>query len=202
MSDDHSQLHTRPTLLVRIRDPRDQDAWSEFTETYAPLVYAYCRRRSLPEHDAADVGQVVFTRVVRAIQTFEYDPQKGRFRDWLGTIVRREINRFLSRSRTHERGAGGSGDGMLADLSDSGEDPVWLEEFNRRVFAVALERTRPHVEEQTWHVFELLWFENRTAAEVADQTGLAIDRVYEAKARVLRRLRAEVLQLAEELPQF
>jgi RNA polymerase sigma-70 factor (ECF subfamily) len=202
MSEEQSRLHTRPTLLARVRDPRDAVAWREFTEIYAPLVYGYCRRRGLGEHDAADVGQMVFARVSRAIQSFEYDPSRGRFRDWLGTVIRREIQRFLAKRQREVRGAGGSSDQAIKNIPDEGEDPLWEEEFNRHIFQTAQERSRPHFEAQTWRAFELLWLENLPAAEVASQLDLAIDRVYEAKARVLRRLREEVLLLAEENPLF
>ena len=44
---------TRPSLLVRIRDPRDREAWGQFVEIYAPLVYEMARRRGLQDADAA-----------------------------------------------------------------------------------------------------------------------------------------------------
>jgi len=200
MAEDRSQLHTRPTLLARIRDPRDGEAWRQFVESYAPLVYGYCRRRGLGEFDAADVGQIVFTRISRAIAGFEYDPQRGKFRHWLGAIVRNEIHRFKAKDRRREQAEGAGEDDLLNHVADSGEDPEWVEQFNRHVFQLAQERTRGHFEEPTWRAFELLWFENRPAAEVAKELNLAVDRVYEAKARVLRRLREEVLLLAEEAP--
>ena len=30
---------TRASLLLRLRDPRDEAAWSQFVELYTPLVY-------------------------------------------------------------------------------------------------------------------------------------------------------------------
>ena len=32
-------------LLIRLRDPGDEQAWSEFTEIYGPLVYQLAKRR-------------------------------------------------------------------------------------------------------------------------------------------------------------
>jgi hypothetical protein len=29
---------TRPSLLVRLRDPRDAQAWAQFVDVYAPLI--------------------------------------------------------------------------------------------------------------------------------------------------------------------
>ena len=38
---------TRASLLVRIRDGNDGEAWSRFVEVYGPLVYDYGRRHGL-----------------------------------------------------------------------------------------------------------------------------------------------------------
>ena len=35
---------TRPSLLVRLRDPRDQEAWRTFLDLYAPLIYGFGRK--------------------------------------------------------------------------------------------------------------------------------------------------------------
>jgi DNA-directed RNA polymerase specialized sigma24 family protein len=55
---------TRPSLLVRIRDARDREAWGEFVEIYAPLVYKTARRRGLQDSDAADLTQEVLRSVM------------------------------------------------------------------------------------------------------------------------------------------
>src|SRR5438132_19538 len=36
---------TRATLLARLRDPADGEAWREFTRLYAGVVYGVARRR-------------------------------------------------------------------------------------------------------------------------------------------------------------
>ena len=53
------------------------------------LIYRSCRRRGLQDADAADVGQEVLAQVARSIRDFEYQPGRGRFRDWLGAVVRK-----------------------------------------------------------------------------------------------------------------
>ena len=35
---------TQASLLVRLRDARDGDAWGQFVELYAPLVYGFARQ--------------------------------------------------------------------------------------------------------------------------------------------------------------
>jgi len=84
MNDSHM---TRPSLLVRIRDLKDGQAWSQFVKIYSPLIYRYARRCGLQDADAADVTQEVLRKVSRSIGQFEYDRQKGSFRGWLISVA-------------------------------------------------------------------------------------------------------------------
>ena len=70
---------TRPSLLVRIRDARDREAWGQFVEIYAPLVYDMARRRGLQDADAADLTQDVLRSVAGAISRLDYDRRRGSF---------------------------------------------------------------------------------------------------------------------------
>jgi RNA polymerase sigma-70 factor (ECF subfamily) len=194
-----SAFHTRPSLLVRIKDARDDDAWATFVQTYAPLVYGYCRRRGLQASDAADVVQEVMAKVARSMRAFDYRPDRGRFRDWLGTLTHRTLLNHLRAGRRAARGEGGD-EPSPEPAEPESPGPAWAEEFHARVLRVALERIRPHFEPATWRAFERAWVDGRPAAEVADELGLPIDAVYSAKSRALKRLREEVLALAEDLP--
>jgi RNA polymerase sigma factor (sigma-70 family) len=191
---------TRPSLLLRLRDPKDDEAWQTFVETYTPLVYAYCRRRGLQASDVADVTQEVMAQVMRSISDFSYQAERGRFRDWLGTITRTKLLRFLSMNSR----PGKAGDALTAELIGQIEvpesDTLWAEGFHARILEVAIQRSRPDFEEMTWKIFECTWVHGRGAPEVAHELNVPIDSVYVAKSRVLKRLRAEVASLAEDYP--
>lgn len=92
--DTRSRLHTRPSLLLRIlriRDSADAEAWRQFADLYARVICGYCRRRGLQDADAADVTQEVLAQAARSIRSFEYSPERGRFRGWLGTVTHSKI---------------------------------------------------------------------------------------------------------------
>src|SRR6185436_8977534 len=97
---------TRPSLLLRVRDVNDDAAWSQFVEIYTPLVFGYCRARGLQEGDAADVAQETLRAVAKAIGKFEYDPQRGKFRNWLLTVVRSKLHNFLAQQQRQPALAG------------------------------------------------------------------------------------------------
>src|SRR5947207_11303289 len=101
---------TRASLLVRIRDGRDQEAWQQFVRLYAPVIYGFARNRGLQDADAADLMQEVLRSVSGAAQRLEYDPARGSFRGWLFTVTRNKVFSFLdSRSRRVQ----GSGDSRV-----------------------------------------------------------------------------------------
>ena len=91
-----SESATRASLLVRIRDPGDRDAWRQFVAVYAPLIYGLARRRGLQDADAADLTQEVLRKVVAAAPALDYDPARGSFRGWLYTMSGRKIQDFLA----------------------------------------------------------------------------------------------------------
>jgi RNA polymerase sigma-70 factor (ECF subfamily) len=187
-------------LIVRLRDLQDTVSWKTFLEVYTPLVYRYCQRQGLKEVDAQDVSQEVFRRVSKKMPTFEYRPEVGRFRAWLGTIVKNEIKRFLKKRSRQVQGSGNTGEDDPLDQVERTEEPDWIEAFQRHVLTVALQRIRPHFEEHTWRMFEEAWCNDRPAAAIAHDRGVPVADVYVAKSRVLARLKEEVRELSGDLP--
>lgn len=178
--------------MFRLRDHANEAAWAEFVDVYSPLIYNYCRSHELQASDAADVTQEVLLRVAKAIRNFEYDRSKGLFRDWLARIVLNEIRRYAKKRidvATHP-----------GDLDqDSGPlESLWNEQFQQIIFAKALERSKLHFSEETWTMFEMSWIQKIPAEHLAEQLGIGVDRIYVARSRVLKRLRFEVAQLADD----
>jgi RNA polymerase sigma factor (sigma-70 family) len=189
---------TKPSLLLRIRDAGDTLSWREFTDLYAPMIRSYCLRRGLQDADAADVSQEVLSQVAKSIGSFEYEPGRGRFRDWLGIVTRNKIVRFIEVKGRDARTAWGNLSAV--EFATQGEDPEWSSAFHARILESALVRIRDDFESTTWNAFERIWGGDCPAPEVAESLNMTIDAVYAAKSRVLRRLRDEVLSLADDLP--
>jgi RNA polymerase sigma-70 factor (ECF subfamily) len=192
---------TRASLLVRIRDGHDRDAWRQFTDLYAPIVYRFGRRRGLQDADAADLMQEVLRSVAGAASRLEYDPGRGTFRGWLYTVTRNKLANFLNGRRRQTRGSGDSGTrARLEAHPDPGEDPerAWDQEYERRLFALAAERVRGDFQEATWQAFWLTAVEGKSAAESGARLGLSPGAVYVARSRVLARLRDQVRQMQAE----
>src|SRR6202521_1224824 len=94
---------TRVSLIQRVRDNADEVAGAEFFAIYHPLLIAYVRKRGVSEHDAADVVQDVFARLVPALADFEFDAQRGRFRTWLWRVTHNALADWSRRRATRDR---------------------------------------------------------------------------------------------------
>jgi len=187
---------TRPSLLARIRDPQDRQAWQEFVQIYAPLVYRFAQKRGLQDADAADVTQEVLRAVARAAPRLEYDPARGSFRGWLFTIVRNELRDFASGQRRRSVGSGDTDQQRRLEqfpAPDEGdEQALWDREFVRQLFTWAAGQVRGDFQESTWRAFWLTAVEGKSGKEAARVLGLTAAGVYLAKRRVMVRIKEEI----------
>ena len=92
----NDQTYTSVTLLLRLRDLNDKEAWDDFVQRYVPKIYAWCRRYGMQEADASDITQEVLGKCVSVLRRFEYDPSRGSFRGWLKTVTNNTLRDFVN----------------------------------------------------------------------------------------------------------
>jgi RNA polymerase sigma-70 factor (ECF subfamily) len=182
---------------MRMRDPLDRIAWTEFVEIYGPLIYSYGRRRGLQDADASDLVQDVLRSVAAAAGRFVYDPARGSFRGWLLTITRNELNDHLRRASGRATGEGGTTHlAVLAEQPAEDDDDRWERDHREQLFAWAAERIRGTFQAATWDAFWRTTVEHQAPKVVAEGLGMTVGAVYIARSRVLARLR-EVIAAVE-----
>jgi RNA polymerase sigma factor (sigma-70 family) len=191
---------TRASLLIRIRDGNDRDAWTQFLQVYGPVVYSFARKRGLQDADAADLMQDVMRSVSTAAKNLQYDPRKGSFRGWLFTVSRNRIFNFLSKRKNQSQASGDSAEhdrlNNVAAAADGEAD--WDQEYQRQVFAWAAEAVKGEFQANTWQAFWQTAVDGRSPAEVGKELKLSAGAVYVAKSRVLARLRDKVKEFEEQ----
>ena len=193
---------TRVTLLTRLRDGRDGDAWREFFDLYGPVVYRFARNRGLQDADAADLMQDVLRSVARNAHRMEYDPKRGTFRGWLYTVTRNKIYNFLNGQRHRPRASGDSDAHERLESApareDDGPDADWEREYQRRLTDRAMDIVKEEFQPATWQAFWGTAVDGRPATEVGTGLKMSAGAVYVAKSRVLARLRDEVKKMIDE----
>ena len=88
---------TDGSLLRRLSEDGDEASWRRFHETYGRLLHAVARRAGLTDAEAQDVAQETIIDMSRQMPGFRYDRARGRFKNWLLTIVRRRISNHARR---------------------------------------------------------------------------------------------------------
>jgi RNA polymerase sigma-70 factor (ECF subfamily) len=190
-------LETRVSLIQRVRNREDSQAWTEFFEVYRPLLVAYVRKRGVSEHDAADVVQDVFARLVPALAEFQFEPERGRFRTWLWRVTHNALSDWARRRATRDRA---ERDWVEQQESLGGDsDQEWISLYRRRILEVVLRRVVETTQSVTWACFEGRILAGRPAAEIAADTGVSINAVYVNASRVLARVREECAAFQESL---
>jgi RNA polymerase sigma-70 factor (ECF subfamily) len=187
------------TLLERVRAQRPE-AWERLVDLYGPVVYRWCRQSALRPEDAADVVQEVFTAVAVHVGEFRRERPGDSFGGWLRSITRNKIRDYYRRRLGKPEARGGTdARQQLAEIGQPPEpsDPsaacdegldAWL---SRR----GLELVRAEFENRTWEAFWRTAVEGHAPAHVAEDLGMSVQAVYQAKSRVLRRLRQELDEL-------
>src|ERR1043166_8361462 len=185
-------LPTSATLLRRLRDPGDRDAWAAFAENYGKRIYAWCRRWHLQEADAEDVTQGLLVKIPTKMRSFTYDPKVGSFRAWLKTVVRHALTDFV---RSQER----LGKKSYASLESVEAEQDLMKErderFEREVLEEAMSRDELRVSKPTWQAFRLTAVELLSGKEAADRLKIPVAHVYVYKQRVQDMLKEEIRKL-------
>jgi len=191
---------TRASLLLRLCDSEDHEAWIEFVTLYEPVIYRLLRRHGLQDADARDVMQELLLAVSRSIDRWDPAKDRGSFRGWLRRVARNLVINWL-----HERGrgvaaAGGSGLQAMLDMLPAADEPDTVEfdrEWRRALFHRAAERVRGEVHSATWQAFWETAVAGASPADAAAKLGMTVGAVRVAKCRVLARLRAAVTELEQ-----
>ena len=183
---------TPPSLLERLRQPGEQQAWDRFVQLYTPLLCGWARRLGLHDADIADLVQDVFLRVFRKLPDFVYEPEKS-FRGWLRTML---LNHWRNvRQRRVEQQLPGEANRIAAPPES---DLLEEKDYRTMVIGRLLALLKAEFPEGTWKPFWQYAVQGNSPRAVAQACGISINSVYVAKSRVLTRLRRELHGLLDE----
>jgi RNA polymerase sigma-70 factor (ECF subfamily) len=190
---------TRPSLLIRLRDPREREAWSQFVNIYSPLIYRIATRNGLQDADASDVVQEVMRTVAQSIPQFEYDRDRGTFRGWLKTVTRSRIADYRRRGKHQTVDDDAAAQFLLEQVPDrEDQDELWDREYQQTLFEWAVQQCRAEFQPSTWSAFWRSSVQGEAAKAVAAELDMSIGAVYIARSRVVARLKKLIAQVEGE----
>lgn len=183
---------TRKTLLARVKDRADAEAWRQFHELYAPLIYRYARRKGLLRDDAEEIRDQCMAVVVERIGGFEYDAARGGFKRWLYGIALHKVADLYGRRRERNLDSAAMG-----ELQDDGPTPdeVWEQSWRQEHLKYGIELARGSFGDRDYKAFCMLLFDDATVYDVCSALEMNPNQVYIAKSRVLKAVREKLAEL-------
>ena len=191
---------TRHSLILRLRDREDAAAWQEFADIYEPVIYRVATGRGMQHADALELVQRVLMSVARAVDRFQPDPKRAKFRTWLHTITHNEFCRQYAKSEKQPT----TGDSAIRELVDAlpAESTSTADDFSieyrRAVFRWAAAIVKQQVTPSTWEAFWRTRIEDESTEAVAADLSISIGAVYIARSRVMARLQQQATEYEEQ----
>src|SRR5579863_4713485 len=175
---------TRHSLLARLSDPTDFEAWSEFVDIYQLAIFRYSCTCGLQDADAWEVVQRVLIVVHQKIADWESAGRPGAFRAWLLRTAHRVSLEAMRESLLSVRGTGGeAGDNQMRKIAVADEVDDSIGNWERWAFCYASGIVQREVDPTTWNAFRLTAVSGIPACDAAAQLGLKVGSVYTAKCR-------------------
>lgn len=198
MSVDALTQSTTTMLLIGLRDERDRAVWAEFDARFRPVLTGFARQLGLEAADAADVAQETLVRFVQEYRAGRYDRERGRLRHWLMSIARYRAA-DVRRRRARQRVARGAS-AFEEMIDDESASHIWDAEQRRVLLETALRELRASTRfsERTLTAFERVTLRDEPVETVAAELGVPAKDIYDAKSRVVQRLR-ELMKRYEDL---
>ncbi len=181
---------TTSTILRDLHDYENQVAWRRLVDRFRRPIVEFACSAGLAISDAEDVAQETLVAFAQGFRNGKYDPTAGRLSNWLFGIA---SNKVLKGRERRVRIAGREkGDTPVEEMAAHDSESLtasWQREWEAALWAECIARVRDEFEPMSLRVFERVVRDGLRAAEAAAELGVPIKTVYNAKHRVLKRLR-------------
>jgi len=196
---------TRTSLIERV-GLSENPAWEEFYAIYWAPIIRYARKLGLQESEAHDVLQETMVALMGILPKFKYDRRKGRFRNFLLTIVHRKclaVHRRVKRKGEVPIDVPVGESGLapidrLVEQADASEpdESAWQE----ALMLVAMKRLEadPRIKSESLAAFRAYVIEGQAASAVAQAFGIKQNALYQIRNRLIKKLQDEVAVLMRQ----
>lgn len=192
---------TTSTIIRDLRDLSNQTAWRSFVDRFHGPVVRFITGLGFRPEDAQDIGQESLAAFAEGLRSGRYERGRGGLRAWLFGIAYKQALRQRQSARRRERlieerdeAAGGTG-AELPDEKSAGD--LWNTLWEKFLVEECFRQIRREFRPENVRAFELIVREGYDAGEAAEAVGTTTRAVYNAKHRILTRMRDLRSQLEE-----
>ncbi len=140
--------------------------------------------------DAGDQTQEVMTSVAKAINRWNPDENRGKFRTWLYRISKNTLADYWKKlPRIPQAGLDSE---FIRRAEDEQLDDQFDQAYRERVFVLAANKIKAKVSPKTWDAFWLSSMDQMPIGAIAEKLDLTPGNIYVAKSRVMKQLQDAV----------
>jgi len=188
---------TRESLLERIKDPDDANAWEDFTLCYESFIHAVVYKMNVGSNDRDDLVQNILLKVWKVMPDFDFDKNKAKFRTWLSYVIRNTVIDFyrLKKKQSAQK---------LIDTPDFVEDPncsiesMIEKEWQIHVTKLALESISEKFTERAINAFKM-HLNGESIQKISEELNIKENSSYRLVNRVKKYFILEINNLKENL---
>ena len=190
---------TRHSLIVRLKDQRNEPAWTEFVCAYEPFLTRLVRRQGTPDRHSADVTQQLLIAIAKLVDGWKPDGQVASFRRWLGCVARNVVIKYMMRERKQVSGQGGSDFlKLIEQTTDASIDTEQARKYEQELILWAAELVRGEFRDTSWRAFWATQVEGRSVADVSQELGVSPGSIYMSRSRIFARIRTHIAEVMED----
>ena len=192
------RFNTRITLLQKLKERRDNEAWNDFYSYYAPYIKSLIRRFLTRLEDVEDCSQIILVSIWQSLPNFDYDPNKGRFRSWLISISRNKVNSYLHKSIRENEKRNLFVDNKNLEIPKNEFDVIALEEWQNYISGLAWNNISSQFSEPALEIFKCA-LSGKSNQDIASHLKMKANTVAVYKKRVRIAMKQEIIRLQAEL---
>jgi len=191
--------NTKLTLIAKIRDKHNDQAWEEFTYFYKSYIYSIVIKMGVISSERDDLVQKIMLELWKCLPSFEYQPGEGVFRRWLYGVVRNQTYVFFRTNKRYKNKLEKAG--KLADTNDNYESEQEVQhekEWREHLFEIAWDRIKDDLPDNYRECFSLFG-QGLDVHQVAEELNIKVNSAHVFRQRVTKRLAREIRFLDSEL---
>ena len=197
----NSSWNTRLTLLQRVKNSSDEEAWAEFEKYYKTFIQMVLRKMNLRQGHIDDLTQEVLLLIWKKLPELQYDKTRARFRTWMSVLIRNKVidhyrkEKYLSRKQGMIINETGN---LIPIVSEPELHEIFKREWESHVVALALESISKHFSEIAMQAFHMT-MDKVPYATISSELNIKENTIAQLKKRVRSRLKNEISRLKEDL---